>query len=91
MKFWITLFGRVIAVSLPLALGGIVIVYSGTLISTAAPKETVQQPTPVRVITMAEVDLVPRVTGYGIVAPAREWRAVARIEGEVIETSPLFG
>jgi multidrug efflux pump subunit AcrA (membrane-fusion protein) len=90
MTFWITLFGRILAVSLPLALGAVAITYSGTLKSTAAPKESVQQPTPVRVITLAEVDLVPRVTGYGVVAPAREWRAVARIEGEVIETSPLL-
>lgn len=90
MRLWTTLFGRILAVGLPLALGGAAILYSGTLKSTAAPKETVQQPTPVRVITLAEVDLIPRVSGYGSVAPAREWRAVARIEGEVVETSPLL-
>ncbi len=90
MKFWITVFGRILAVSLPLALGVVAIIHSGTLMPAAAPKEVEKQPTPVRVITLAEVDLIPRVTGYGVMAPAREWRAVARIEGEVIETSPLL-
>lgn len=37
---------------------------------------------------MAPVEMVPRITGYGTVTPAREWRAVARVEGEVVEASP---
>lgn len=90
MKIWITRLGRILAVSLPLAFGVVAIIYSGTIKSAAAPKETVQQPTPVRVITLAEVELIPKVTGYGLVAPAHEWRAIARIDGEVVETSPLL-
>lgn len=38
-------------------------------------------------ITVAPVPVVPRVSGYGTVSPSREWRAVARIEGEIIWTS----
>lgn len=90
MKLWIRMLGRVLAVGVPLSLGAVAVGYSGMLKSAAAPKETAQQPTPVRVITLAEVDLMPRVSGYGVVAPARVWRAVARVEGEVIETSPLL-
>jgi len=90
MKLWIGIAGRALAVGIPLSLGVVAISYSGMLKSAAAPKETVQQPTPVRVITLTEVDLMPRVSGYGVVAPARVWRAVARVEGEVIETSPLL-
>ncbi len=82
--------GRVFAVAAPLALGVGVILYSGAMKSAASPKENTAQAVPVRVITMAEVDLVPRVTGYGVVAPALEWRAIARVEGEVIDTSPLL-
>lgn len=71
-------------------MGLAVIAWSGTLSSAAAQKEAVPQPTPVRVITLAPIELVPRVLGYGTVAPAHEWRAVARIDGEIIETSPLL-
>ena len=90
MNTWTTVVGRVFAVAVPLALGVGATLYSGTIKSAASPKENVAQAVPVRVITLTEVDLVPRVTGYGVVAPAHEWRAIARVEGEVIETSPLL-
>lgn len=90
MKLWARVAGRLLALIVPIGLGVAVIGWSGTLTSAAAQKETVRQPTPVRVITLAEVDLVPRVTGYGTVVPAHEWRAVARIDGEIVETSPLL-
>jgi len=90
MAIWTTAFWRFIAVSVPIALGVAAILYSGAIKSAAAPKESTTQSVPVRVITLKEVDLIPRVTGYGLVAPAREWRAIARVEGSVIETSPLL-
>lgn len=90
MNIWTTVIGRVVAFAVPIALGAGVIVYSGTIKSAASPKENAAQAVPVRVITLAEVDLVPRVTGYGVVAPAHEWRAIARVEGEVLETSDLL-
>lgn len=82
--------GRIFAVAVPLTLGVGVILYSGSIKSAASPKENVAQAVPVRVITLAEVDLVPRVTGYGVVTPAHEWRAIARVEGAVTETSPIL-
>lgn len=74
---------RVAMVGLPALLGVAAIWAAGGLRQLPAPTETTRQPTPVRVITLAPVDLVPRVSGYGTVAPVREWRAVARVEGEV--------
>lgn len=74
---------RVAMVGVPALLGVAAIWAAGGLRQLPAPTETTRQPTPVRVITLAPVDLVPRVSGYGTVAPVREWRAVARVEGEV--------
>lgn len=42
----------------------------------------------VRIIQAPAVDVVPRVLGYGTARPARVWRAVAEVEGRVIETHP---
>ena len=78
---------RVLAVALPAALGVASVLFSDTLRQPPAAAETKRPTTPVRVITMAPVDIIPRVSGYGTVAPAREWRAVARVAGEIIETA----
>ena len=79
---------RILAVSVPLALGALAVAYSENFRQLPAAKETKRPPTAVRVITMAPVDLLPRVSGFGSVEPAREWRAVARLDGEVVETAP---
>ena len=90
MSRWFTALARTLAVTLPVAAGVLTIAYSGALRGAPEVKERTQPPTPVRVITLAPVAMVPRVSGYGTVAPARDWRAVARIDGEVSETSPLL-
>lgn len=90
MSIWKIAFWRSAAFIVPIALGVAAIMYSGTVKSATVPKETSPQSVPVRVITVKPVDFVPRVKGYGVVAPAREWRAVARVEGTVLETSPLL-
>lgn len=79
---------RGLAFAVPVALGALSMAYSEALKQPPPVNEKQRPPTPVRVLTMAPVPLVPRVTGYGTVQPAREWRAVARIEGEVVETAP---
>ena len=78
---------RTIAVLVPLAAGGATIALSMATKSPPAPKAVSEISLPVRVITLEELMLVPRVLGYGAVSPAREWRAVARVEGEVSWTS----
>ncbi|MDD9732905.1 HlyD family efflux transporter periplasmic adaptor subunit [Mameliella sp. AT18] len=76
---------RSLAVAIPVALGALTVAYSEDLKTAPAAKEVKRPPTAVRVMTMAPVEIVPRVSGYGTVTPAREWRAVARVEGEVVE------
>lgn len=41
-----------------------------------------------RVIEAPTVDLVPRAVGYGLAEPARIWRAVAQVPGELAWVSP---
>jgi len=38
----------------------------------------------VRVISVPKVDLLPQVQGYGTVQPAKVWRAVAQVAGQVL-------
>lgn len=83
-----TVFLRGLAVALPSAAGVVAIMLSGAISQAPESKGKSPTPTPVRVLTLAPVEVVPRVIGYGAVGPAREWRAVARIDGEVVETAP---
>ncbi|WP_116132024.1 efflux RND transporter periplasmic adaptor subunit [Tropicimonas sp. IMCC34043] len=78
---------RALAVSLPVALGLLAIGYSADLKQAPAGTERTPPATPVRTITLAPVTLTPRVIGHGTAEPAREWRAIARIESMVVETS----
>lgn len=79
---------RALALGVPLALGGLAVAMSGDLRQTPAPKEVSRPATAMRVLTLAPVPLVPRISGFGTVQPVRDWRAVARLEGEVLETAP---
>ena len=78
---------RTLAVAVPIALGALAIGYSAELRQLPSGKDKSPQATPVRVMTLAPVELRPRVVGHGTAAPAREWRAVARIDGEVVMTA----
>jgi len=82
-----TLLLRALAVALPTALGITSVLYSDTLRQAPAAAEVKRPPTAVRVITVQPIDMVPHVIGYGSVAPVREWRAVARVPGDIIETA----
>ncbi|ARE41972.1 Membrane fusion protein of RND family multidrug efflux pump [Rhodovulum sp. P5] len=77
---------RIAALSVPLGLGVLAISFAGALKDPPSAQQRSPKPTPVRVITLAPMTVTPRITGYGVVAPAREWRAVARIEAEVAAT-----
>ena len=78
---------RFLSVTVPLGLGVLSIMVFAGMKSLPSAKEVSPKVTPVRIITIAPVPIVPRVSGYGTVSPSREWRAVARIEGEIIWTS----
>lgn len=88
MSTTIKALSRLLAFTVPIALGALTVAYSGELKAPPAAKDTKRPPTAVRVVTMAPVEVVPRISGFGTVEPAREWKAIARIEGEVIETAP---
>ena len=76
---------RVVVFAVPAALGVLAILYAGNLRQLPEPSARAAKPAPVRVISIAPIDLIPRVSGFGTVEPVREWRAVARIAGEVTE------
>lgn len=84
---WLRVISRVLALVVPIAVGGLAIAYSEELHQPPAGKDKKRPPLPVRVLTITPIDMAPRVIGYGTVAPARKWRAIARIEGEVVGTS----
>lgn len=81
------LLGRILALLLPIALAVGVVLWSGALKHVPEPGERGGQVRPMRVLTLAPIPFTPQVSGYGSVEPAREWRAIARIEGEVVEMS----
>ena len=82
------IFARLLGFAIPAVLGLITIVYSDTLKQPPGVKETTRSVIPVRVITLAPASMIPRVVGHGTVSPAREWRGVARVEGDVLQTAP---
>lgn len=90
MQSWTIFIGRGLAFGLPIAAGVLVIALSGALRAAPETKPAQQQVPTVRVVRVASTEFRPRVSGYGAVAPAREWRAVARVDGTIVETSPLL-
>ena len=81
------IFMRTMAVAIPIALGALAIGYSAELKQLPSAKEKTPAATPVRVMTLKPLQLKPRVVGHGTVVPVRQWRAVARIDGEVVMTA----
>ncbi len=79
--------GRVLALLAPVAVAVAIVLWSGTLKSEPVPAERSANARPVRVITLEPVPFTPQVSGFGSVEPARDWRAIARIDGEIVETS----
>lgn len=82
--------GRALMVAVPLAIGVGAVIFAGKLKTLPEPVAASRPPVLVRVMTLAPLDLMARVSGYGTVAPVREWRAVARVEGEIVQiAAPL--
>lgn len=87
MAIFGTLARRFLAFGIPVAFGLATIVYAETLKTPPAVKEQKRSPVPVRILTLQPIAMIPRVSGYGSVGPVREWRAVARIDGDVVQTA----
>lgn len=79
--------GRALMIAVPIALGITAVMTSGMLKTSPAPSALARQPALVRTLTVEPIEVIARVSGYGAVKPARDWRAVARIEGEVTEVA----
>lgn len=70
---------------LPPILIGIAVVIAAPLMKSGPEViEATERAVKVRVIKVSELDVVPRVTGYGKIVPARTWDAVAEVAGQVV-------
>ncbi len=75
-------------IALPVLIGIAILV---VLVKTRqAPEQAppVERSAAVRVVRVPSVNLIPRVLGYGTVAPGKVWEAVAQVSGKIIETNP---
>ena len=67
-----------------LILLGIGVFLAAPLIKKGPQKlKTIEHPVKVRAITVSAIDVIPRVIGYGRIAPGRTWEAVAEVAGQV--------
>ncbi len=72
----------------PIVLGVAIL---GNLTSNKRPPQKIEQPEvarSVRTITVPKVDLHPTTEGYGVVQPARVWRAIAQVSGRITAMHP---
>lgn len=89
MKRQLSQLRKKILVLLPIAIAAI---FFTVFIRTTkdAPRKPPQETARVlRVIKVPTMDVVPRVLGYGTAEPDRVWRAVARVEGQVVHVHPM--
>lgn len=87
MARFTAIFTRILGFAIPAALGLITVVYSDTLKQPPMVNESTRPSVPVRVMTLELAPMIPRVVGHGTVGPAREWRGVARVEGDVVQAA----
>jgi RND family efflux transporter MFP subunit len=67
-----------------LLIGGAVILLASNLKRPPKPVAVAEQAVKVRAMKVAKLDVVPRTTGFGRVAPAKSWEAVAEVAGQVV-------
>jgi len=84
MRTWRVILGRTLSIAVPLAIGYVLLIASRGAKTPPRRVQTERPPIRARVVTLEEVEVVPRVTGYGVAVPERAFRAVARVEGEVV-------
>ncbi len=79
---------RVLALLLPLAAA--VVLAAWFMAQRAGPdlSKRDEQPVPATVIAIPGISYVPRASGYGEARPARVWRAVPEVGGEIVATHP---
>ncbi len=72
----------------PVVLGVGIIVFFILTADGPERREAREEARVLRVIHAPEVDVVPRILGYGEARPSRIWRAIAEVKGRVISTHP---
>ena len=72
----------------PVVLGIAAVVYAVNQRVTLESAEIEETSRTLRVITVPEWELTPRVLGYGTAQPVKVWEAVAEVQGDVIEVHP---
>jgi len=73
---------------LPVVLAVILLIFLVRTKSGPARKEIPETTHMMRVLKVPLVDLVPRTSGYGVAEPGQVWRAVAEVQGRVVEVHP---
>ena len=80
--------GRGLLFLLPVALGAAAVWYAVQNREGPQRMPPEERVTPVRVVTVPIVDVVPRALGHGSVSPGRVWEAVGEVSGTVIYRHP---
>jgi multidrug efflux pump subunit AcrA (membrane-fusion protein) len=88
MKFHIPQRHRKWLIVPPVLLGLSVVVFFFVFSEEPEKNSAEEEARKLSVITLERMDVTPRAVGYGTAAPARVWRAVARVSGRVIEVHP---
>lgn len=70
----------------PLMLGIAVLAFAINQRQAPERVELAEVPRPLSVMTIREQTVIPMVVGYGVVSPARTWRAIAEVDGQVLQT-----
>ncbi|MCB1801394.1 MAG: efflux RND transporter periplasmic adaptor subunit [Gammaproteobacteria bacterium] len=81
-------FRRMLLVVPPIVIGALVLVFVGSNRGAPTKVENGEAVRAVRTVEVSQVDLVPRAEGYGVVQPARIWRAVSQVSGRIVHMHP---
>ena len=80
--------GRLLLFLVPVVVGAAAVGYAIQYREGPQRLPPEERTTPVRVVTVPAVDVVPRALGYGSVTPGRVWEAVGEVSGTVIFRHP---
>jgi len=72
----------------PIVIGVVVLMYMKGNKQAPQTHKAVEVARQVRVIEVKKVAVVPRVHGFGVVSPGKEWVATAQVSGEIVKIHP---
>jgi len=76
---------RILGFATPIGLGVVALMMMQHARTQPPKRPPEEQGRAVRVVSVTEVEAIPRATGYGVVRSSREWTLVAEVSGRVIE------